>query len=221
VPASLSPDEAKVDIEPLFQFFRGFRRRRMELFFERFNVRPETRVLDIGGREFNWTLLPFAPRVTILNLGVQGESGRFEWVLGDARQLPFPDQSFEIVYSNSVIEHLGTAQDQRRFADEVQRVGRSYFVQTPNRNFFLEPHLITPFIHWLPRKWQARLLRNFTVWGWITRPDARARARYLDTTRMLNEAELRALFPKAEIWPERFVGLTKSFVATKPPRLSS
>ena len=58
LPATLVTDEAKVDIEPLFQFFRGFRRRRMQLFFERFNVRPETRVLDIGGREFNWTLAP-------------------------------------------------------------------------------------------------------------------------------------------------------------------
>jgi len=205
-----------VDIEPLFQFFRGFRKRRMTLFFERFHVRPETRVLDIGGREFNWTLLPFAPRVTILNLDLQGsQTGKFEWVVGDARQLPFPDQSFEIVYSNSVIEHLGTAEDQRRFAYEVRRVGRSYFVQTPNRNFFLEPHVVTPFFHWLPRKWQAHLLRNFTLWGWITRPDGRARARYLDTIRMLNEAELRALFPGAEIWKERFLGLTKSFVAAR------
>lgn len=222
LPATLLPDETKVDIEPLFQFFRRFRKRRMELFFERFQVRPETRVLDIGGREFNWTLLPFAPRVTILNLGVQGsQTAQFEWVLGDARQLPFPDQSFEIVYSNSVIEHLGTAEDQRRFADEVRRVGRSYFVQTPNRNFFLEPHVVTPFIHWLPRKWQARLLRNFTVWGWITRPNDEAQTRYLDTTCMLNETEFRALFPEAEIWRERFLGLTKSFVAAKRPRLSS
>ena len=120
-------DEAKADIEPLFQFFRGFRRRRMQLFFERFNVRPETRVLDIGGREFNWTLAPLVPRVTILNVEVQGsQSGQFEWVMGDARELPFSDQSFEIVYSNSVIEHLGAGEDQRRFADEVRRVGYSY-----------------------------------------------------------------------------------------------
>jgi ubiquinone/menaquinone biosynthesis C-methylase UbiE len=211
-----------VDIEPLFQFFRGFRERRMELFCERFHVTPETRILDIGGREFNWTLLPFAPRVTILNLDVQGSrSGKFEWIVGDARQLPFPDQSFEIVYSNSVIEHLGTAEDQRRFVEEVRRVGCSYFVQTPNRDFFLEPHLVTPFIHWFPRKLQARLLRNFTLWGWITRPDHKARARYLDTTRMLNEAEFRGLFPEAEIWRERFLGLTKSFVAAKRAQFSS
>ena len=59
------------------------------------------------------------------------------------------------------------------------------------------------------------------LWGWITRPDANARARYLDTTRMLNEAELCALFPEAEIWPERVLGLTKSFVAAKRSALSS
>jgi hypothetical protein len=216
LPSTLLPDETKVDIEPLFQFFRGFRKQRMERFFDRFQVRPETRVLDIGGREFNWTLLSFAPRVTILNLDLQGSrSGKFEWIVADARQLPFPDQSFEIIYSNSVIEHLGTAQDQRRFAEEVRRVGRSYFVQTPNQKFFLEPHVVTPFFHWLPRDWQARLLRNFTVWGWITRPDEMARARYLQTIRMLNESEFRALFPDAEIWKEHFLGLTKSFVAAK------
>ena len=48
--------------------------------------------------------------------------------------------------------------------------------------FPIEPHVLTPFIHWLPRKLQARLLRNFTVWGLMTRPDAAARARFLDTS---------------------------------------
>ena len=194
----------------------------MRLFYQHFHIQPETTVLDIGGREFNWSLMPFTPHVTILNLGIQGpQSGRFDWVLGDARKLPFPDGSFEIVFSNSVIEHLGSAEDQRRFANEVRRVGPSYYVQTPNRNFFLEPHVVTPFFHWLPRKWQRRLLRNFTLWGWITRPDANAQDRYLNTTRMLNCAEFRALFPDAEIWKERFLGLTKSFVAAQRGSLSS
>ena len=75
--------------------------------------------------------------------------------------------------------------------------------------------MLTPFIHWLPRKLQARLLRNFTVWGWMTRPDAAECARFLDTTRMLTRAELQTLFPEAEIWTERFLGLAKSFVAVK------
>ena len=72
-----------------------------------------------------------------------------------------------------------------------------------------------PLIHWLPRKLQPRLLRNFTVWGWMTRPDAAPRARFLSTTRMLTRAELQTLFPETEIWTERFLGLAKGFVAVK------
>ena len=207
-----------MDIEPLFRLFKIFRQRRMEEFYQRFGIRPETRVLDVGGREYNWSLAPFTPRVTILNLERERDRPRqFEWVTGDARQLPFPDHAFDVVYSNSVIEHVGTAEDQRRFAAECQRVGRAYYVQTPNQSFPLEPHLFTPFIHWLPTKWQAPLLRNFTVWGWITRPDQAARDRYLNTTRMLRRRELKALFPDAEIWTERFLGLPKSFIAVRRP----
>ena len=188
----------------------------MRFFYDYFKVEAATTVLDIGGREFNWALMPFAPRVTILNLSMQGQrSGQFEWVIGDARKLPFPNRAFDIVYSNSVIEHLGSFDDQRQFAAECKRVGRSYFVQTPNRKFPIEPHLLTPFIHWLPKKWWALLLRNFTVWGWITRPDPAARAKYLDTTRMLTRAEFQSLFPDAEIRSERFLGLTKCFIAIR------
>lgn len=208
-----------MDIERLFRLFGGFRRRRMEHFFRHFNVQPDTRILDIGGREFNWTLVPFVPQVTILNLSQQGEqSGRFEWIQADARKLPYSDGAFEIAYSNSVIEHLGTFEDQQRFAAECRRVGRSYYVQTPNRRFPIEPHLVTPFIHWLPFTWQARLLRNFTLWGWITRPSPAAQARFLTTTRMLTRAEFASLFPDAEIWTEKFLGLTKSFIAVRVRR---
>jgi hypothetical protein len=194
----------------------------MRRFYRRFGIDAETTVLDIGGREFNWTLMPFVPRVTILNLSIQGErSGQFEWIVGDARELPFPDHSFDVVYSNSVIEHLGTFDDQRRFAAECRRVGRSYFVQTPNQNFPIEPHLLTPFIHWLPVAWRSRLLRNFTLWGWITRPDEDARARYLRTTRMLTRAEFQSLFPEAEIEHEHLLGMAKCFVAVKLPTPAS
>lgn len=188
----------------------------MQLFYHRFKVTTQTEVLDLGGREFNWMLMPFRPRVTIVNRSLQGKrSGEIQWILADVRELPFADKAFEIIYSNSVIEHLGTIEDQRRFAAECRRVGRSYYVQTPNCRFPIEPHLLTPFIHWLPGRLQARLLRNFTVWGWITRPNTAARAHFLNTTRMLTRAEFQALFPEAEIWTERFLWLTKSFAAVK------
>ena len=75
---------------------------------------------------------------------------------GDGRALPFRDEAFDVVFSNSVIEHVGDAASQRRFAREVARVGRAYWVQTPNRWFPVEQHLLTPLVHWLPKSWQRR-----------------------------------------------------------------
>ncbi len=48
-------------------------------------------------------------------------------------------------------------------------MGIRYYVQTPNRWLPVEPHLITLFIHYLPKSLQRRLLRNFTIWGLVTR----------------------------------------------------
>ena len=158
------PSEAKVDIEPVFQFFRGFRKRRMRFFYRHFRVERQTTVLDIGGREFNWTLMPYTPHVTILNLSTQGtRSGKFEWVIGDARRLSFPDNAFEIVYSNSVIEHLGNLNDQRLFAAERRRVGR-LLVRTQSQ-FSHRTASAYPVRSLAPKEWQASLLRNFTLWA--------------------------------------------------------
>ena len=67
-------------------------------------------------------------------------------------KLPFGDGSFDFVFSNSAIEHLRTPERQRRFAVEVARVGKRYCVQTPNRWFPLESHLLTPWVHYLPKR---------------------------------------------------------------------
>src|SRR5581483_4637968 len=95
---------------------------------------------------------------------------RFSTMIGDGRSLPFENGSFDIVISNSVIEHLGEWPQQKVFAEEIRRVGRSYWVQTPNRKFFIEPHFLAPLIHFLPKKYRKRLARYFTVWGLTIKP---------------------------------------------------
>lgn len=139
----------------------------------------------------------------------------FAWIVADGRHLPFKDSTFDLVYSNSVIEHLGNFEDQNLFAVECRRVGRSFYVQTPNKWFFIEPHLITPFIHWLPCGIQRLLLRNFTVWGWITRPTSQYCESFMNEVRLLGSNDLQRLFPDAEIWHERFFGFSKSLIAVK------
>lgn len=133
-------------------------------------------------------------------------------MIGDGRRLPFPDQSFGVVFSNSAIEHVGGLEGQRQFAREIMRVGRSFYVQTPNRWFLVEPHLLTPLVHFLPKWMRRSLLRNFTVWGLMTRPSPEYVQGFVeDSTRLMTARELR-MFPRAELHRERVAGLTKSLM---------
>jgi hypothetical protein len=138
-------------------------------------------------------------------------------VVGDGTRLPFADQSFDLVYSNSVIEHLGTWEKQQAFAAEACRVGRGYWIQTPGKEFPIEPHYFGPFVHWFSKPIQKRLLRNFTLWGWLGRPDGRELDDVLAELRLLTFREFRQLFRDARIWVERVLGLPKSYTAYALP----
>ncbi len=203
---------------------RRFRARRMREFVARFGVNENTSILDVGGTPANWQLTEVRPRVTLLNMPRSQERGEesFTFVSGDGCQLPFRDQSFEIVFSNSVIEHVGAPAEQRDFANEIRRVGKRYWVQTPNRRFPIEQHLLTPFVHWLPRGLQRAWVTKWTLWDWVERPSPDRRAYYiqhfLSDIHLLSASELAALFPDAEILRERSLGWTKSLIAVSEPR---
>jgi hypothetical protein len=198
-----------------------FRRRRMERFAAELGLTADTRVLDIGGTPDYWRLLAAPPRLVLLNTprAAADLAGAQTWVAGDGRALPFRDGAFDVVFSNSVIEHVGDAASQRRFANEVARVGRSYWVQTPNRWFPVEQHLLTPFIHWLPRRWQRALVPRFNWWRRLVPVSADRRdfyiEHYLRDVRLLGPSQLHALFPEARILRERVLGVAKSLVAVR------
>lgn len=195
---------------------RRFRANRMRGMWSSLEMTADTRVLDVGGTSAIWSLLPTRPRLVLLNLTpLQSEDGEAGWVAGDACRLPFKDGAFDVVFSNSLIEHLYTRENQVAFANECRRVANRYFVQAPNQHFPIEPHLPTPIVHWLPKRLQARLLRNFTLWGWITRPDRRQCEVFIKEVRMLTARDMRQLFPEAQIRRERFFGLTKALVAMR------
>ena len=203
---------------------RHFRRTRMQRFAREFGITAQTRVLDIGGTPDCWDLLAERPHLTLLNTPRARDDlrGAATWVAGDGRCLPFRDRSFDVVFSNSVIEHVGDVESQERFAREVLRVGKSFWVQTPNRWFPVEQHLLTPFVHWLPKPWQRPIVPRFNVWSAVMRvsPDRREFyiEHYLSDIRLLSFRQLRAMFPGARVIRERFWGVTKSLVAMKAPR---
>jgi Methyltransferase domain len=189
----------------------------MQSFENTLNIQNGVRVLDVGGNQFNWQFVDHHCSVVVVNLEKPKEWDDqlidFTFEQGDGTKLKYASRSFDIVYSNSVIEHLGTWENQIAFAEECSRVGKGVWVQTPAKSFLVEPHLITPFIHWLPTKWQPRLMRNFTVWGIITRPTQQFIKGFLQERRLLTYGEMKILFPDCRILKERFFGMTKSYIA--------
>ena len=202
------------------RWLRPFRRRRMQRFAREFRSASRLRVIDVGGSLFNWSLASETPRLVLVNLRAPSDARSLpdgiRLVIGDGTRLAFADGAFDVAFSNSVIEHLGTPERQAAFAGELRRVARGVWVQTPARGFPFEPHLLAPLVHWLPRRWQRRLLRRFTLWGWLSRPSPERVERFLAETRLLGPREMGELFPDCEIRRERFLGLTKSLVAVRP-----
>lgn len=194
-------------------FFQYFRKTRLASFTAQTSVTSATSVLDVGGTEGFWDAAPIIPCVTLLNTR-KAEQGRFPQVIASACDLPFRDKCFDIVFSNSVIEHLGNWENQQRAAREMLRVGKRIWVQTPYRWFPVEPHLLTPGIQWLPRTWQRPFL-PFTIWALITHPSAEYCDNLSRELRLLDVREMRALFPGCQILMERWAGLPKSLIASK------
>lgn len=196
------------------------RRRRFEFFLGLLESVPApVKVLDVGGTARFWSTMPSSGRdrlqITLVNLERQPVDGTtMESVAGDATNLSqFADDAFDVVFSNSVIEHLYTFEAQLRMADEVRRVGKRYFVQTPNRYFPMEPHFLVPGFQFFPVDLRVWLVSRFDV-GWYKRfSDPSAARAEVESIRLLSRADLRRLFPEARIYEERFAGMVKSFVA--------
>jgi hypothetical protein len=195
------------------------RQKRFTLFMRLLAKVPRPiKILDVGGTQEFWERMGFTSEpgveVVILNVGkVTTAHDNFVSIVGDARDMKsFARDEFDVVFSNSVIEHVGTYADQRRMADEVKRVGRRYFLQTPNRYFPIEPHFLVPFFQFLPLSVRAFLVRHFDV-GWYTKiPDKHAAIKEVASIRLLTRRELATLFPGAAIYKEQFLGLTKSLI---------
>jgi hypothetical protein len=197
------------------------RRRRMRWFIRLLDDFPEpVRVLDVGGTREYWIMnsprLPRRCRITLLNLTAVPVEGLPDTVsvAGDARRMPqFADREFDICFSNSVIEHVGSWADQESMAREVRRVAKAWFVQTPNRHFPLEPHFVFPGWQYFPVRLRAALHRRFDL-GWMPRqPDPILARAEVERIRLLTASEMVRLFPDGRLVREMFGPFTKSLIA--------
>jgi hypothetical protein len=169
-------------------------------------------ILDLGGQPMIWDSVPHLLHLTILNLpGIamrqKKSHHQIEYVEGDACEVvQFKGRSFDLIFSNSVIEHVGPAEKQAAFAREVRRLGRSYWVQTPSKWFPIEAHCGMPFWWFYPPS-----LRSYFIRRWrIKLPDW---TEMVEGARVLTKSELRTLFPEATIVVETMLGFPKSYIA--------
>ncbi|HRI05088.1 MAG TPA: methyltransferase domain-containing protein [Pyrinomonadaceae bacterium] len=212
------------------------RSKRRQIFREYFEIDETTKILDLGSEDGSniARVIEGSPIVSknvyvadIESDAVKNVSETYGFtsvVLREGDPLPFEDGFFDIVYCSSVLEHVTIPKSeiwelrsgrefrsrslvsQEIFANEIKRVGKQYFIQTPCRTFLLESHSWLPIAGMLPREVMVPLfsLTN-KVWVKGTVPDF-----YL-----LSSNELRSFFPDAEIVRERSFGLTKSFMAIR------
>jgi hypothetical protein len=130
----------------------------------------------------------------------------------------FETNEFDMCFSNSLIEHLGTLAEQSLAAKEIRRVARGYFVQTPNVWFPIEPHFLVPGWQFAPLALRAYLLQRCDL-GWIRRQKDPLLARAeVESVRLLSARELARLFPDGQIDREKLGPLTKSVTAWRPMR---
>ncbi len=195
-----------------------YRQKRFELFRSLIsNLDPPVTILDIGGTADYWNSMGISSsddyKITLLNIHQPASmENKFRWIMGDARHMDFASRSFDLVFSNSVIEHVGGFADQKRMADEVRRVGERFMIQTPNRYFPMEPHYVFPMFQFLPMSIKVYLLIKFRL-GWVEKGhDAQHAREIVESIRLLSKKELCEMFPGARIYKEKFFGMTKSFI---------
>jgi hypothetical protein len=191
-----------------------WRTKRFQDFLSLVKPPPQAKIIDLGGTPYMWELIPHDFEVTLVNLpGTVRPNGneQIRFVEGDATNLRqfFSDQSFDIVFSNSVIEHVGDEHNQANFAREVYRLGNAYWVQTPSDRWPIEPHTGFPFYWQLPEFVRDRLKRSWKkklpVW-----------TEMVEGTRVISRQQMQALFPDAQLYVERVFLLEKSYVVYRP-----
>lgn len=200
------------------------RARKLDLFNQMMNPTKQMKLLDVGaqidpnsnGERQLIDTYPWKNNFSVVNISaehistIQKRYPEIEAVVCDACELPWADKSFDVVFSNAVIEHLGSFERQKAMAAEIMRVGKRWFVTTPNRWFPFEFHLRLPLVTWLPGKSYLRIgniisynhLRGKYMFG-VKRSDLR----------LMSAGELRKCFPGSSIVKQRVTFMAETLIA--------
>jgi hypothetical protein len=180
-------------IIPILSHFRVRRGGQIKALFPELHT---YRILDLGGSVHFWHetgLIDHIGTVDIYNVShseIQTKhiaTGKFRIHIYDGQHLPVADHSYDLVISNSVFEHI-PPQARAQVAREARRVGRRGFIQTPAKEFLIEPHFVMPFIHWLPRG-MGRLCVRVSPWALLSAHPPDVQDAYWNEVQLLSRNE--------------------------------
>jgi len=194
------------------------RDKKWKIFLTEMRPLPESTILDAGfsDKEYSATdnylekNYPFPQKITALGIDEPTDFlkhyPKIEAIQYDGHHFPFSINSFDIVWSNAVLEHVGSREKQVLFLKEISRVGHRAFITTPNKCFPIELHTRIPFLHWLPKSWFDKILRSLGK-SWATG----------DYMNLLTLKNLKQLLKDANIThykiiKNRFLGFTMNFI---------
>jgi hypothetical protein len=224
-PARLSARVRRRFVESPTSLGAQARARRWQLIERSFPDLPDMTVVDLGGTVDSWLRAPVRPRrVVVVNLyepGTSDDAGLVPVVgdacaAGEALVASGLETSYDLAFSNSLIEHVGGHAQRLALAEQVQSLATYHWVQTPYRYFPVEPHYLFPGMQFLPVRARAEVAARWPLQH--TRPATRTDARSeVQWTELLSISEMRTYFPGSEIYKERLGGLVKSLVALRAP----
>lgn len=192
-----------------------FRSKRICEFINLMKPNIRTVILDVGGEPSFWHKSGFKGKIIFINLHppsvIKKLPLNWEYIQGDARNLCFKNKSIDIIFSNSVIEHIN---NQKLFAHEVSRVGKRYWLQTPNKYFPIEPHFLIPGLQFLSRQNAVKIIKIFSLFlrNRFANYNSLNWFKIIDDITLLSSSDLNYLFPDGKLVYERFLLLKKSLI---------
>lgn len=194
------------------------RKSKFELFVKALKPTSQTRILDLGCGKgtFLEQMYPYKQKITGLDISdynirkFKRKHPTIKIRKGNAKNLQFKDKSFDIVFSNAVIEHVGNLSEQIKYANEVKRVGKKYFITTPNKWFPFEPHYRLPLFQFVPKSIQKFLTNHFSIGNY-------KKGEWEDIN-LLSTTHLKKLFPEASIIKQRVTFLSETLIVIGPKK---
>lgn len=213
-------------------FLFNFRKKRAE-FIKKiisfiYEENNSCKIIDLGGTEEFWNIIDTNflyennVQITLINLHPYEVKNKqiFKIHHMDFFSLnpkDFPE--YDLSFSNSVIEHLGNYENQKKFVKLHKSIAKYFYCQTPNKYFFIEPHFIFPFFQHLPKKLQVILMINFKLGNFNKKISKKQAFNYIKEIKLLSKKDLLFLFSNANLVTEKFSFQNKSFIIHSLPSL--